>query len=147
MKECKNCKQLLPLSAYHKAKDKKHGVESLCKSCRKEKAAEMYKENWFHLTTQLKKSFCKSQNIPFDLDAEYLASIWTDTCPVYDVKFVKHDKLHPHSPALDRLDPSKGYVKGNVVYISARANRIKYDATVAELRQLADWFEGATTRS
>jgi hypothetical protein len=39
----------------------------------------------------------------------------------------------PDSPSLDRIDPSKGYVKGNVRVISARANLLKNDATVGEL--------------
>lgn len=40
------------------------------------------------------------------------------------------------SPSLDRIDPSKGYVKGNVWVISKRANRIKSDATVDELESI-----------
>jgi hypothetical protein len=42
-------------------------------------------------------------------------------------------KAHPHSPSLDRLDSSKGYVKGNIVIVSHRANAIKRDATAQEL--------------
>lgn len=37
------------------------------------------------------------------------------------------------SPSLDRIDSSKGYVKGNVRVISARANMLKNNATVEEL--------------
>lgn len=47
-----------------------------------------------------------------------------------------------NSASLDRLVPSLGYVKGNVAVISQRANRIKNDATAAELRAIADWMEG-----
>lgn len=36
-------------------------------------------------------------------------------------------------------------VIGNVSWISGRANRIKYNATVEELRAVADWMERATT--
>jgi hypothetical protein len=34
---------------------------------------------------------------------------------------------------IDKIDPKKGYVKGNVWIISFRANRIKYDASLEEL--------------
>ena len=39
----------------------------------------------------------------------------------------------------------KGYIKGNVAWISGRANRIKYDASIEELRQIVDWMERVTT--
>jgi hypothetical protein len=48
------------------------------------------------------------------------------------------------SPSLDRIDSSKGYVKGNVRVISHRANLLKNNATVEELKLLlvdADFLE------
>lgn len=47
------------------------------------------------------------------------------------------------SPSLDRIDCSLGYVPGNVVVISWRANRIKSNATPDELRKIAEWFDFA----
>jgi hypothetical protein len=41
-----------------------------------------------------------------------------------------------NSPSLDRIDTSKGYVKGNVWVISWRANKLKSDATLAELESI-----------
>ena len=42
---------------------------------------------------------------------------------------------------IDRIDPKKGYVKGNIIVVSMRANRIKTDATVDEIRKVADFYE------
>jgi len=36
-------------------------------------------------------------------------------------------------PSIDRIDNAKGYVRGNVLVISNRANKLKNDATRAEL--------------
>lgn len=42
----------------------------------------------------------------------------------------------PSSPSLDRKNPKLGYVSGNVWVISHRANAIKGDATLEELKTL-----------
>lgn len=44
------------------------------------------------------------------------------------------------APELDRADNSKGYVPGNVVVISRRANRIKNNSTLQELKQIYDFY-------
>lgn len=46
------------------------------------------------------------------------------------------DIARDESPSLDRLDNSKGYVKGNVWVISHRANTIKNSASIKELETL-----------
>lgn len=46
-------------------------------------------------------------------------------CPYLKVPIV--------SPSLDRIDNSKGYIKGNVEVISLKANRMKSNATFKEL--------------
>jgi len=50
----------------------------------------------------------------------------------------------PNLPSIDRIDPTKGYVKGNVWVISWRANRLKSDATLDELRGIVAGLENAT---
>ncbi len=45
------------------------------------------------------------------------------------------------TPSLDRIDSSLGYVKGNVWVISWRANHIKTDASLEELKQLVAGLE------
>lgn len=63
-------------------------------------------------------------------------------CPVLEIPLFKGPNGGcSNSPTLDRLDPSQGYVPGNVAVISMRANRIKNDANVVELRRVADWIE------
>lgn len=45
-----------------------------------------------------------------------------------------------HSPSIDRIIPERGYVPGNIVIISNRANRLKSDATIDELRAIASFY-------
>lgn len=56
-----------------------------------------------------------------------------EICPVFGTPM--------KSPSIDRTDSSKGYVPGNVDVISHRANQIKSDATLEELRQLVAYLE------
>lgn len=44
-------------------------------------------------------------------------------------------------PSLDRIDPSIGYMEGNLSIICCRCNTIKNNATAAELRMIADYIE------
>ena len=41
--------------------------------------------------------------------------------------------------SLDRIDPKRGYVPGNVQVVSMLANRMKQEATPAQLRAFANW--------
>lgn len=147
MKTCKICKISQPLSEYHKAKTNSDGLDHRCKSCRKEEARKGRLNNYFVQYTRGKRSECKKKGIQFDLTAEYLEGLWTGVCPVFNVELFKSSEGRgSHNSAhLDRFNPELGYVVGNVAWISGRANRIKYDASIAELKQIVDWMERVTT--
>lgn len=140
-KICASCGKNLEVNLFHKNVRTKDGLERRCKLCRKKSASGAYKENWFANICKLKKSYCGKNNIDFNLTEEYLKTIWTETCPVFKVKFVMFSKADDNSPSLDRVDPLKGYVEGNVCFISARANRIKYNASIQELEQVIDYMK------
>jgi len=59
-------------------------------------------------------------------------------CPLLGIELKRSatDKACPTSPSLDRKDPTKGYIKGNVWVISHKANIMKSDATLEELELL-----------
>lgn len=59
------------------------------------------------------------------------------TCPLLGIPIVTGSRqVKNNSPTIDRKDSTKGYVPGNVWVISWRANRIKSDATLAEIKLL-----------
>jgi len=86
-----------------------------------------------------KKSLCKKNNIPFNLDKEYLKSIYpkNNKCPLLNIEF-EISKNYPKNncASLDRIIPGNGYVKGNVMFISYRANRIKSNLSLNEMKLL-----------
>lgn len=151
MKKCKICEIEKELSKFHKAKTNKFGVHAICKICRKSVARKEYEEDPFKTLLRLKKSECKRRNIPFDLDYAYLKSLWTGVCPISGEEItIGNSGMGSHKSAhLDRVLPDRGYVKGNVAYISGRCNRIKYNASIEELEKIVEWMkkvqEGATT--
>jgi hypothetical protein len=57
-----------------------------------------------------------------------------DVCPLLEVPFQFGTKdSYDYSPSLDRIDNSKGYIKGNVQVISMKANAMKNSASPDEL--------------
>lgn len=58
-----------------------------------------------------------------------------DVCPVFGhLISAGVEKRSDSSPSIDRIDPKKGYVPGNVRVISWRANRLKSDMSLEECR-------------
>lgn len=69
-----------------------------------------------------------------------------ERCPLLGIPLVCHrgkGSQQGNSPSLDRKDPEKGYIKGNVWVISNRANTLKNDATIKELKMLVENLENA----
>ena len=84
------------------------------------------------------KKRAERQDVPHNLTKEYLKSIIPEDnmCPILKVFFTYergYSTTHPHAMSLDRIVPSLGYVKGNVMWISHRANTIKGEATAKEV--------------
>ena len=97
------------------------------------------------MTLSGKPKKCRDNSLPYDLDLDYVLGIFPKdyVCPMLKIKMSwGGGKTHrSNSPSLDRIKPSKGYVKGNVIWISNRANIIKHDATFKEFEMLYEWFK------
>lgn len=89
------------------------------------------------------KRRAKDRGVPFTIRPEDI--VIPPCCPVLGMPLKRKDPSHrgpaEHSPSLDRIRPELGYVPGNIVVISHRANRIKNDATLEELQRVAAWLE------
>lgn len=87
-----------------------------------------------------RRSDARKNNIPYTLDISDI--VIPDICPVLGIPIVANQPISSdYSPSLDRFIPELGYIQGNVYVISNRANRIKNDASVEEIRLLLKWME------
>lgn len=97
---------------------------------------------WAGYATRDARNRAKKKNVPFNITVDDIMSLITPNCPVYgtEFKWIGNGKILPTSASLDRIDPAKGYVKGNLVIISSKANNIKSAYKSADLYKVADWL-------
>ena len=86
------------------------------------------------------KQRAKEKGLEFNLD---ISDILIPThCPYLGIELkVIGKQLTDNSPSLDRIDNTKGYIKGNVEIISQLANRCKSDLSIDQLRSFAKEIE------
>lgn len=139
---CKKEKSLSLYYANNKAKDKK---TNMCKLCYKEyhrkrqtpalrETRRQYRENSAEKFMYWNaKKRAKQFNLEFNLELSDI--IIPKYCPYLKVKLtrIQGDGRQPYNPSLDRIDPNKGYEKGNIEVISNKANIMKNNASVLEL--------------
>lgn len=88
------------------------------------------------------QSRARKIGIPFNLTIEDVEA--PSFCPILGIPLIRNKGKRyasPNSPTVDRFIPSIGYVKGNVQVISHRANQIKSDASLEELKKIVTWME------
>ena len=162
-KLCKACEKILHFKNFRKIKANKTGPNkerfqgwtdseggkrfTTCTKCEKDRFNKRYRVNPIPQLISGFRNRAKKQSVPFNLtidDMKDLIKNAADICPALGVK-MKIAKLYAndsnYSPSFDRIDPKKGYTKNNIVIVSNRANRIKSDATVDEIRKVADFYE------
>lgn len=85
---------------------------------------------------QRAKSRARKKGWDFDLSVEDILPL-PRTCPILGLELISAiGGRDPRSYSLDRIDNSRGYVRGNVQVISQRANLLKSDATPEELEAI-----------
>jgi hypothetical protein len=138
MKTCSKCNQTKPIESFYKRSDEKY-YRSYCRECDKSSFTLFRRKNPHisHLANAKQRS--KKLNLPYDLDKEWYYKTMPEKCPVFGVEFSEG----PFAPSIDRLDSTQGYLKSNCRIISARANTIKNDATVEELKKIIDYINNS----
>jgi hypothetical protein len=135
---------------YHGDKEYRAGVRAKAKARYEREKAEGYSRGmkWWQEQNPAKrmlmsaKGRAKKKGLAWDLRLE---DIHVPThCPVLGVMLSSTPGSHydrDYSPSLDRIDNNLGYVRGNVIVVSHRANAIKRDASLEELRKIVAFYE------
>ncbi len=91
-----------------------------------------------------------AKDVPYNIDGEYLLSIYPQDgkCPVFGIDMVWGSADgQENSPTVDRIHPALGYTKGNVIWVSGYANRLKQDHSLDTLRTLLAFYEKLERRN
>lgn len=155
-KRCPKCRQWKVLDAFHRNTRSPSGRMSYCKMCTKrvnnseaaraKKSASARKiraQDPARALFDAARGRARARGIRFALRREHV--IVPALCPVLGIELRVSGRRGPcdTSPSLDRIDPKKGYMPGNVRVISWRANKLKADATEAELAAVLAYLRGS----
>lgn len=143
---CSCCGKRLPATDFYNSKNtyepklksvsKAKEVTSQCKACIKSRLNKISTEKYLW---NLAKARAKKNNIDFNIEIDDV--VVPQFCPIFGLELKRNEKsILPNSVTLDRIDNTKGYVKGNVQVISYLANTMKNQATVEQLIRFADWI-------
>lgn len=155
-KKCKRCEEVKLLDCFYDNKQNKDGKDSYCRPCRyahgrdrkdivnarrrermttdPEHRAKVLEEKQRSYRGNMEVAIlCRAKNRAavrgYDFNLTIGDIIIPEMCPILEVPIVvgkKGDYLF--APSLDRVDNTKGYVKGNVRVISMLANSMKNTA-------------------
>lgn len=83
-----------------------------------------------------------TKKLQFNLDVKYMMDIYPadGKCPVFGFHMDRIDSKKFTSPSVDRVDNTLGYIKGNVAWISMKANSMKSDHSLSDLQCLVDFM-------
>lgn len=96
-------------------------------------------ENILRLLVNRAKHRALVKGLEFDITHEDVSL--PTTCPILKIpiRVVRGQGRRQDGPSLDRMDSTKGYVKGNVWIISDLANRMKQEASVSQILAFSEW--------
>lgn len=121
----------------------KYGVSNTedPKEYRRRQTAESRRRNPIQYLINQVKYRSKKRGLDFDLTLSDLEV--PEVCPILGIPLEHSEGGRTDSSySLDRVDNSKGYVKGNVRVISFGANMRKGDLTIAQVSDLLSYMKG-----
>jgi len=159
---CSTCEKFKIFDDFCRSRNAKNGRHNECRLCHRERSQKKYysdvnksrkkkrdlvykwrTENPEKLLLAHTRQRARRNDIPFNLTIDDIKI--PEFCPVLGIRLRTgqsriNGKLPDNVPSLDRINPTKGYTKGNVAVISWRANHLKNNATEEELASILDYM-------
>ena len=159
---CKACEQWLLPTAFAEDKARSTGRRYRCRACsskefrrwqqtpgyvdrlerqkalRHDMKAADPKRRWAQYTLNAVRARSRKKQQPCGIDEDWLYANAPETCPLLGIALrFNNTASFFDSATVDRKNSDGGYTKDNCWIISMKANRIKTDATIEELEQVA----------
>lgn len=140
MKTCSKCGLRKDLIEFYTNRQTKDLHQSHCKKCHiayvKTTTKKYKQDNPLKCVLYNAKTNARLSGRDFDIDESDI--VIPELCPILGVKLERGTN---YGPSIDRIDNSKGYIKGNIQVISRQANVMKSSATPEELLKFASWVQ------
>lgn len=146
-KICPRCKILKVTFEFNKCKSYKDGLSYVCRDCnreerknRKSKIKEYHAEKYKTLNDKeyiLKniRANASRKGETTDITIDDIPTI-PSFCPIFGIPISVKNKNRNNAISVDRIDNTKGYVKGNIVLVSFKANVCKNSLSIDEIEKL-----------
>jgi hypothetical protein len=160
-RKCSKCNKWLDLSEFStriripspSTKDENKKIPTLyyrsdCKTCSlkainnnkygsPEKRKELHRKDPRKIMLMNARQRAKQKGLDFNIELSDI--VITEMCPLLNIPmYVSDIKIGPNSYSLDRIDSTKGYIKGNIMVISHKANTAKGNLSLNELELLVN---------
>ena len=150
-KICNKCNKELSFNKFRERKDtgwkdiNNKFRYSYCRECEKKRFKEAYKKDPIPQMLSNSKIRAKAKKLPHNITSDDIREVWPkdNICPVLKKPFemgFKSGKTKSMAPSLDKIIPSYGYTKGNIVVISDIVNRLKSDASLEDLKKIINFY-------
>lgn len=128
-KKCGKCRIIKKFEEFRKNRNSAFGYSYFCRLCDKQR---IYTRDKRKVLLNAAKKRSKDYNLEFNLELNDI--ILPEKCPILGIKLQFNiGKAEDNSYSIDRIDNTKGYIKGNIQIISFKANTIKNNANFHEL--------------
>ena len=158
-KYCPKCKRNRDTKHFFGSPARGDNLSSYCKPCNTQKGREWCavnrkRKNENELNYRLKfplrhmlyraRTTAKRRGWKCNLTEKDIQDLFVEFCPILGIRLNydgQQGRPGRNSASLDRVDSTKGYLRGNVAIISDRANSLKNDGTADEHRRVAAYME------